>query len=77
MNVILTFLRRNTPRVISLSLVLFVSLNLCGCLSMAAVDKARSRRFVDENGEVISTEKGSLFRRQHNSYWLISLFVSI
>ena len=59
MNVILTFLRRNTPRVISLSLVLFVSLNLCGCLSMAAVDKARSRRFVDENGEVISTEKGN------------------
>jgi hypothetical protein len=58
MNTALTFLRRHAPRVFSLSLALIVTLNLCGCLSMAAVDQARSRRFVDENGEVIRTEKG-------------------
>lgn len=58
MNTILTFLRRSVARLLSLSLVLVISLTLCGCLSTAVLDQARPRRFVDENGEVIRTEKG-------------------
>ena len=58
MNSITTFLRRNAARLVCLSLVSTLGVNLCGCLSMTAVDQARSRRFVDENGEVIRTEKG-------------------
>jgi hypothetical protein len=54
------------------ALIALLCLNLCGCLSTAVVETARTRRFVDENGEVVKIKKG-----RTELYWWLPLTIPV
>ena len=63
---------RTPLRLLQNALIAILCLNLCGCLSTAVVKTAKTRRFVDENGEVVQIEKG-----RTELYWWLPLTIPV
>jgi hypothetical protein len=59
-------------RLLPNAVMVVLCLNLCGCLSTTVVETARTRRFVDENGEVVKIEKGKA-----EMYWWLPLTIPV
>lgn len=71
MNFIHSKFRSKSPRLFQNMLVLLLCMNLSGCItSVVVIEPAKTRRFVDENGEVVMIEKG-----QSEMYWWLPLTI--
>lgn len=72
MNFIHSKLLGNPARLLQRVFVLLLCVSLSGCItSVVVIEPAKTRRFVDENGDVVMVEKG-----QSDLYWWLPLTIT-